>query len=293
MSWQDRVWKISKLLTFLQVVGGVLGVYCFLVYFYAISPAASAMNESYADSTLINSLRDLSNWLVNNRGWFLFGGVVLVITNCVCVAFLELSGATDRLASTPKIIFLLVLRVVLYTVFLIASSRLFNSYGKELYFLFFIVASPLGLLLLVTLRLVWAMLRKLTKGCIPDYVPSSNGSFSTYSSGVEKSTSEPAPAPKVKSDVYKQISKRAYITKKTYIQVNFFHDGKHMWTIDEPSFRSRLEEFSLRNASRYGMTVEPNLFNKGQIVDADGKICWYDKCFTDARGDRCMVKDRL
>lgn len=291
MSWQDRVWKISKLLTFLKVVGGVLGVYCFLAYFYAGSAVASTIKETYADSTFLKSFANVSEWLVNNQGWFIFGGIASIVINCVCVALLKFSGATDKFESTLKIICFLVLRIALYVVFCVVISRLFDLYGKENYLLFFIVASPLGLILLVLLRLVWALIRKLTKGTVRDYEPSAKGSSSTYSSGESKSRLEPVA--EAKSDVYKQISKRAYISKKNYIQVNCFHDGNRMWTIDDACFRSCLQEFSQRNATRYAMTVDPNLFNRGQIVDANGKICYYDSWFTDAKGNRSTVKDRM
>ena len=291
MSWKDRVWKISKLLTFLKVVAGVLGVYCFIAYCYSDSFAPITIKEVYVDSSLLKSIANVSEWLERNQGWFLFGGIVSILINCASVALLKFSGSTEEIESTAKIICLLVLRVVLYVAFCVLISRLFESYGKEYCQLIFLMASPLGLVFIVLLRLVWAGIRKLTGGIVRDYQPSAKGSYSTSSSGESKSTI--APTSEAKSDVYKQISKRAYISKKNYIQVNCFHDGNYMWTIDEASFRSRLEEFSKNNANRYAMNVDINLFNKGQIVDASGNICYYDSWFIDAKGNRSTIKDRM
>lgn len=283
MSWQYRVGKISKFLSFLMVLCGVLGVY--LAYAYALYPSASLLKEAVS----MQPIEEFVVGLLGNEGLLLFGMITCFLINCAFYALLAFSGNLESFDSKGKIIAKIIFKVIFFVAVSVVLAKVTDAFVADnpIVFLVCLVA---GLPFLLALRLLLGLVKKAGKNTFREYVPSSGAS----SAGSTVEESEVEDKPKKNPNVQKQISKNAYISKDYLVYVNCFYDGDHLRNIDDPHFIVYLEEFSRANAKRYGITQTIDLRGEHKIVDAEGEIRYYDGTwFTDAAGNRCSIKGRI
>ena len=283
---------MEKLLRFLKYITFFFGFYALILCAY-IHSQAFVINES---ESIFTSIFDVST-LLDKEGLLVFLAIALLIANCL-LAFLikfKYDFATRR-----QTIISVIARASAFILSYVILNKILDSLAgaiKNAGTLAYIFIVLFGWLFILTFSVFACLLKKSTKSCCPEYTPSdSPTSYSSTASGTEKGASETSSdvSPSGRK-IIKRFSKNAYIERDAVhyeIYVNCFYDNHGtLCTVDNGSYKSKLEEYSRENERRFYGTDTYNPID-AKIVDVDGKW-WYIKLgdgFYDSRRHYCVIR---